>query len=317
MNMPTGTLLWGQAGHFDASYDRFVITALATDEAGVGVVRPVALTAVSGLQVRIAGGWVAIADCGDGTLAVIGSRNPLTFDLPAGGSAARRSYLWADVDPDGAEWRLTLISAQQMSARASGVALAGIDTPANANLASACTFHPAGASFGSARTSMLQNDYEAAGTMGGNETRRFFAELVPGGQPGRRQSFEFELRCVGWMLSRQGVLRLGLVYAGGIAHFDATMTVALGDPGVPQVHRWHKTPTGNYSQWQTPRAVPANTYFHLIAKGQITLDPASSLGHGDVWALGADLNTTRGSTVRVNASSYLKLQRVIFRQQND
>ena len=72
MTTPGGALMWGQAGSYAAPDDRMVITALARGQTGLA--KPLALTAGTGLNVLLGAGWLAIADCGDTTLAAIGSR---------------------------------------------------------------------------------------------------------------------------------------------------------------------------------------------------------------------------------------------------
>lgn len=133
---PTGLLMWGQAGAYNAVDDRFALAALCADK---GIVRPALLTAGSGLTVNVAAGWLAIASCEDGTRAAVGSRQTHQVQLPAGGQAGITAYLWCDVDPDAGSWTLRVLSLAETIGR-NGVSLARIDIPAGANLATQAAF---------------------------------------------------------------------------------------------------------------------------------------------------------------------------------
>jgi hypothetical protein len=136
---PTGLLMYGQAGVYNAVDDRQVITALIDNAIG-GMVRPAGLSAGPGLTVNIAAGWLAVASCGDGTNAVIGSRQSHTVQETAGPvSGVRNDLLWADTYPDDGQWVLRVIPEADMPGRA-GLPLARITVPAGANLASQMTF---------------------------------------------------------------------------------------------------------------------------------------------------------------------------------
>lgn len=137
MTMPMGKLAWGQAGEYDAVDDREVITALAR---GPGLIIAPALSAGSGLNVQM-GRWLAIAEAGDGTLAVIGSRDSALFGVAAGGSAARTDVVWADIDPEDATWELGIYAPSQIIGRP-GIRLGTITVPANASTAAAMTLQP-------------------------------------------------------------------------------------------------------------------------------------------------------------------------------
>ena len=107
MTTPGGLLRWGQEGRYTAWDDRSVITALAGRQ--TGVVTPVQLGAADGLIVAIAPGWLALADCGDATVAVLTSPVMLQVTVTAGGAQAREDEIWAEItDPEGAQYRLTV-----------------------------------------------------------------------------------------------------------------------------------------------------------------------------------------------------------------
>jgi len=141
MTTPSGLLAWGQAGQYNAVDDRMVITALANRHNGM--VTAAVLSAGSGLTVNIAPGWLAVANCADATLAVIGSRIGMSVTVPAGpptGSATY--YIWADVNPDAATFTLSVITPAQASGRA-GVQIGTVVAPAGSNTAAAMTLTPA------------------------------------------------------------------------------------------------------------------------------------------------------------------------------
>jgi hypothetical protein len=104
---PGGLLRWGQEGRYTAWDDRSVITALAGRQ--TGIVTPVQLSAAGGLNIAVAPGWLALADCGDATVAVLTSPVALQVTVAAGGGAAREDEIWAEIsDPEGAQYRLTV-----------------------------------------------------------------------------------------------------------------------------------------------------------------------------------------------------------------
>ena len=128
--MTTPTLLrWGQSGRYAAWDDRQVITALSGR--ATGVVTPVVLSPGVGLHFSVDAGWLAIADCGDETVAVLAS--PLGIDVAAelGGAVDRTDELWAEVlDPEAATFRLRVYTPDD--ATPLGVLLATIEVPAGA-----------------------------------------------------------------------------------------------------------------------------------------------------------------------------------------
>ena len=170
MTTPGGALMWGQAGSYAAPDDRMVITALARGQ--TGLCKPLVLTAGSGLNVLLGAGWLALADCGDTTLAAIGSRVQQTVLASAGDPGApRNDVLWADINPTTGAYSLVIIPASSVSGR-QGIQLASITVPANANLASAMTLTP-----GPVTVGQLVRAYHVDGTTLNN----FTAEVdVPG-----------------------------------------------------------------------------------------------------------------------------------------
>jgi hypothetical protein len=138
----SGLLAYGQAGVYNGVDDRQVITTLAGGRTGL-MTRP-QLTAVAGtLTMTLAAGWWAVADCMDGTSAVIGSRQSVTIPVSAGpaSGSARTDYVWADVDPNGATWTISLITSAQTAGRA-GILLGTLSVPVGAGTASLMTFTP-------------------------------------------------------------------------------------------------------------------------------------------------------------------------------
>jgi hypothetical protein len=131
---PTGLLAWGQAGQYDAVDDRAVITALANLRNGV--VTQAAMGAGTGLLVHISAGWLAVADCGDSTAAVIGSRVPMDVPVPAGPATGTQTwYIWADVNVDAATFSVSAIAPSDAGGR-SGVQLGTVVAHAGDNAAS-------------------------------------------------------------------------------------------------------------------------------------------------------------------------------------
>lgn len=146
MTTPSGLLSWGQGGTYDAVDDRAVITALANTRQGL--VTAVKLTAGTGLNVTIAPGWLGVANCGDSTMAVVGSRSTLSVAVPAGPATGSATYyLWCDVNPDAATWTINVITPAQSTGR-SGILLGTVVAPANSNTAAAMTLTPATVGFG-------------------------------------------------------------------------------------------------------------------------------------------------------------------------
>jgi hypothetical protein len=139
----TGLLTWGQVGEYSAWNDRSVITALAGGR--TGVIKPVAMTAAPGLAIAVDSGWLAVADCGDGTVAVIASQLAVQVQGAAGGSTPRTDDLIviATTPDDDALWQLVVVP----HLAGGGLLLATIDVPANATSSAAFTFHPVAQNF--------------------------------------------------------------------------------------------------------------------------------------------------------------------------
>jgi hypothetical protein len=137
--MTTPQLLrWGQSGKYAAWDDRLVITALAAR--ATGIVTPCALSPGEGLNILVDPGWLALADCGDGTVAVLAS--PVTLEAAAqpGGLEDRTDELWAViVDPEHAEFRL-FVRAEGLGG--AGVMLGTVEVPAGAGSAEDMTLIP-------------------------------------------------------------------------------------------------------------------------------------------------------------------------------
>jgi hypothetical protein len=137
--LPSGPLLWGQAGIYDAIDDRLAVTTLAAGT--VGLVRPPTLTPGAGLLVNV-GRWHGTADCGDGTLAVIGTRDTQAIEVPAGGATSRTDVLFAEVDPDDGTWTADLFTEAEVAGRL-GTTLGTIGVPAGANGSAQFDLRPA------------------------------------------------------------------------------------------------------------------------------------------------------------------------------
>jgi hypothetical protein len=127
MTTPGGLLRWGQSGRYAARDDRQVITALAARR--VGIVTPVRLSPALGLGINIDPGWLALAQCGDGTVAVITSDVDVEVQAAQGGAENREDEIWAVItDPDTATYRLAVLPAGDYV----GVRLALVRVPAGA-----------------------------------------------------------------------------------------------------------------------------------------------------------------------------------------
>lgn len=127
MSTPSGLLRWGQSGRYSAWDDRVVTTALAGRRTGVVV--PVRLAAAAGLTITLEAHWIAVAPCGDGTVAVITS--PVAVSVPvwpaeADADAERRDELRAEIDdPEAATWVMSVMPA----GRTSGILLGWVVVP--------------------------------------------------------------------------------------------------------------------------------------------------------------------------------------------
>jgi hypothetical protein len=145
MTTPSGLLAWGQSGNYNAVDDRSVITALANSRNGVVI--PCPLSAGSGLTVNVGAGWLAVANCGDGTSGVIGSRVAIPVAVPAGpATGTLTSYIWADVNPDAATFTINVITPAAAAGR-SGVQLGTVLANAGNNTAASMTLTAVPAGF--------------------------------------------------------------------------------------------------------------------------------------------------------------------------
>ena len=140
MTTPSGLAMWGQAGAYNGIDDRAVIRAVTGGR--TGLVSIPAVQAGSGLSLTLKGGWLGVADCGDGTSVVVGSRTDQSVPALAGPpTGTRTDYLWCDIQPDSATWSLSVINASAASGR-TGLPVATLTVPANATQASQFTIAP-------------------------------------------------------------------------------------------------------------------------------------------------------------------------------
>jgi hypothetical protein len=144
MTTPGGLLRWGQSGRYAARDDRQVITALSARR--FGIVTPVRLSPALGLGINIDPGWLAIAQCGDGTVAVLTSDVDVEVQAAQGGSENREDEIWAIVtDPDTATYRLAVLPAGDYV----GVRLALVRVPAGAIISAQMQLIPLDQDYGS------------------------------------------------------------------------------------------------------------------------------------------------------------------------
>jgi hypothetical protein len=140
MTTPTGRLAWGQAGVYDAIDDRAVIAAVTGGR--TGLVGTISVAAGSGLNVVIDGGWLGVADCGDGTSGVVGTgQNTVVQANPGNPTGERIDLIWCDVEPDEGAWSLVVIPQAEAAGRP-GIPVATIRVPANASLAAQMDIRP-------------------------------------------------------------------------------------------------------------------------------------------------------------------------------
>jgi hypothetical protein len=142
----TTGLLWGQSGRYAAADDRHVITALAAG--GTGVVRAAVMSPAGGLAITVDAGWLALAECGDGTVAVLASPVDALVDvMPGDDDDDRTDELWAEVvDAESATYRLAVLPPPD-DARF-GVILGTVEIPAGATSAAEMTLTPRPPDFG-------------------------------------------------------------------------------------------------------------------------------------------------------------------------
>jgi hypothetical protein len=145
MTTPAGLLRWGQSGRYSAREDRQVITALAGKRRGI--VTAVRLSPALGLGIAVDPGWLAIAECGDGTFAVLTSDDGAEVQAAQGGAEAREDELWAIVtDPEAALYRLAVLPAAEDGY--TGVQLGIIRVPAGAIISGQMQLVPLEPDFG-------------------------------------------------------------------------------------------------------------------------------------------------------------------------
>jgi hypothetical protein len=144
MTTPAGLLRWGQSGRYSAREDRQVITALAGKRRGI--VTAVRLSPALGLGIAVDPGWLAIAECGDGTFAVLTSDDGAEVQAAQGGAEAREDELWAIVtDPEAALYRLAVLPG---AGDYTGVQLGIIRVPAGAIISGQMQLVPLEPDFG-------------------------------------------------------------------------------------------------------------------------------------------------------------------------
>lgn len=131
MTTPGGALRWGQLGRYTGWDDRSVITAMTGRR--TGIVTPVGLEAGAGLTIVIAPAWLALADCGDGTVGVISSAGVITVPVQRGSEDEDRTdEIWAEVsDPETARFTVAVLPAGPRI----GVMLGTVVVPAGATSA--------------------------------------------------------------------------------------------------------------------------------------------------------------------------------------
>jgi len=146
MTTPGGLLRWGQAGRYAARDDRLVITALAGTR--TGIVTPVRLTPGGGLDITVDADWLALADCGDETIAVLTSPVAASVTVqPGDPDDERDDELWAVItDPETATYALRVLDAGGGGQH--GVRLATITVPAGASSSDDLELTPRDPDFG-------------------------------------------------------------------------------------------------------------------------------------------------------------------------
>jgi hypothetical protein len=141
MTSPSGLLRWGQSGKYTAWDDRAVIKALSG--ARTGIVVPVQMASAPGLAIIVNAGWLALADCGDGSVAVLTSQVAVRVPVAAGGDVAREDLLVAVSDLEAATWTL-----QVQADVGGGLVLGTVRVPAGAESAADMELVPRGQDYG-------------------------------------------------------------------------------------------------------------------------------------------------------------------------
>jgi hypothetical protein len=132
---PSGLLRWGQAGKYTAWDDRQVITALAGGR--TGIIHPVSMAPAAGLAITVDAGWLAVADAGDGSVAVITSPVAIQVRVAPGGAAAREDELVAQIiDAEAAQWAIAVLPPGWSAGGQGGIVLGWVHVPPGAASAS-------------------------------------------------------------------------------------------------------------------------------------------------------------------------------------
>jgi hypothetical protein len=138
---PSGLLRWGQAGRYTAWDDRQVITALAGGR--TGIIHPVSMAPAAGLALTVDAGWLAVADAGDGTVAVLTSPVAIQVRVAPGGAAAREDELVAQIiDAEAAQWAIAVLPPGWSAGGQGGIVLGWVHVPPDATSASDMNFEP-------------------------------------------------------------------------------------------------------------------------------------------------------------------------------
>lgn len=257
--LPTGPLLWGQAGVYDAIDDRLAVTALAT---GItGLVRPPELTPGAGLSVNV-GRWHGITDCGDGTLAVVGTRDTQPVEVPAGGGALRTDVLFAEVDPDAGTWTADLFSEAE-TAGLLGVRLGTIGVPAGANGSAQFDLRPGSVALARVRSAFLAQAVTVTSAV---------QSLLPFSLPiqaGHRYMFDMKCHLTGLSTGSAFLIPGGLPAASIAAGYTAALTfIGQGAANAWPVIRQH-TPWSVNTGYGSG-ALQNNLGFYWTCHGQLT-----------------------------------------------
>jgi hypothetical protein len=140
-----GALLWGQEGSYSAFDDRLALAALSGGRAGI--CRPAMLYPAGGPNIWVAGGWLALVDVLDGTVAACGATEAQRITvLPGDEHYPRVDVVWVDVWPTSGRWSVVVLPAADAAGRA-GISLGTITVPAGAIDATQMTLTPAPVSF--------------------------------------------------------------------------------------------------------------------------------------------------------------------------
>jgi hypothetical protein len=132
---PSGLLRWGQAGKYTAWDDRQVITALAGGR--TGIIHPVSMAPAAGLAITVDAGWLAVADAGDGSVAVITSPVAIQVRVAPGGAEVRQDELVAQItDAEAAQWAIAVLPPGWSAGGAGGIVLGWVRVPPGATSAS-------------------------------------------------------------------------------------------------------------------------------------------------------------------------------------